>query len=973
MRTLWKPVLGLLCTVSTPALVMPAQAQSTDEPDAYVGTVIVVTAQRQAQRLQDVPIAVSAFSAENLESQQIDNSQDLQLSLPNVTFTKTNFTSSSFTIRGIGDLCVGVSCDSATGIHLNDMPLLSPRLFETEYFDLERIEVLRGPQGTLFGRNATSGVVNVITAKPDLSGFSASGELEYGNFDSIRVKGMVNAPLSDTLAVRVAGYYLKRDGYTTNIATGNAIDGRDIYAIRGSLRWEPSPDTTLTLMAYYFHEDDNRSRIQKQLCHRDPTGVLGCLPDRLGNEVVNGNATLASVLTSSEFLAIAVSPAFAPFGTGSLYGPDSFANAVTPTDLRQVAIDYEPTYFADEEVYMGTFEQVIGPTQLTVTGGYSRNSVDSTTDYNLSIGRSLINNPGLLALQASSASPIFGPLAATLIPNGAAGGVCQSAPDPNNVGVYGGNSLGCYPSSLDIDRSQQDLVQWSAEAHLDSQFDGPINFLIGGIYLDAKIKDNSYFVNSFGLDYAAGLLGAAAAASGATGGIPVYRGTPFYRSNSPLLHLKSQGIFGELYYEPSDRLKITLGLRYNHDEKFLRARTTLFSDGTSTEFSGGAAILSPYSATQLEDALNYATADFDKATPGVQSYQERSVSFSKLTGRAVVDYKITPDNLLYFSYSRGYKSGGINPPLSVGAVNEFFDPEKVDAFEIGSKNSFANGRLSLNLTGFYYKYKGLQLSRIISRTSVNDNIDANIWGLEAEAIVSPVRDFIVNMSASYLNTEVSASKLLINPRDVSAGRDDTVIIKDITLGSNCAVTSNAGSAAAANGFVGAINGSIGLAAPTPIPSTNTTGAFSICQVLFDQAAAIGSAFGGITVSSGVGIDIKGSQLPQAPKYKFSIGAQYTFHLGDMSLVPRADLAYTGESYGSIFNDNINRIKGYEIVNAQIQLNGAEDRWFVRGFVQNLFDSNPITGLYVTDQSSGLFTNVFTLDPRRYGIAAGFKF
>ena len=128
------------------------------------------------------------------------------------------------------------------------------------------------------------------------------------------------------------------------------------------------------------------------------------------------------------------------------------------------------------------------------------------------------------------------------------------------------------------------------------------------------------------------------------------------------------------------------------------------------------------------------------------------------------------------------------------------------------------------------------------------------------------------------------------------------------------------------------------------------------------------------MSSGVPVDIKGSQLPQAPQYKFSVGAQYTHEFGDgMSLVPRVDVSYQGESFGSIFNDNINRIQPYEIVNAQIQLNGRDERWYVRGFVQNLFDSDAVTGLYVTDQSSGLFTNIFTLDPRRYGIAIGAKF
>ena len=234
------------------AVATPAHAQSGGSSSDPYGE-IVVTAQRQSERLQDVPIAVSAFSSEALEAQQIKTPSDLQLTLPNVTFTKTNFTSSSFTIRGIGDLCVGTTCDSATAIHLNGDPLFSTRLFETEFFDLERIEVLRGPQGTLFGRNATSGVVNVITAKPKLDTFEASAEGEYGNYNSIKGKGMVNIPLGDTAAIRVAGIYLNRDGYTKNLYLGNRIDDRDLYSVRGSLRWEPTPDTTIDLMASYFH------------------------------------------------------------------------------------------------------------------------------------------------------------------------------------------------------------------------------------------------------------------------------------------------------------------------------------------------------------------------------------------------------------------------------------------------------------------------------------------------------------------------------------------------------------------------------------------------------------------------------------------------------------------------------------------------------------------------------------------------
>ena len=141
-------------------------------------------------------------------------------------------------------------------------------------------------------------------------------------------------------------------------------------------------------------------------------------------------------------------------------------------------------------------------------------------------------------------------------------------------------------------------------------------------------------------------------------------------------------------------------------------------------------------------------------------------------------------------------------------------------------------------------------------------------------------------------------------------------------------------------------------------------------------AAFGVPTGALpfTVSAGVPVDVSGNQLPQAPKFKIAAGAQYTINLGNgATLVPRADIAYTGSYYARSFNNPIDRIKGYSVVNAQLQLNGAEDRFFIRAYVQNLTKNNAITGHYLTDQSSGLFTNVFTLEPRRYGIGAGVKF
>ena len=988
------------------AVATPAWAQDPAEEverDAFGGE-IVVTAQRQSERLQDVPIAVSAFSTEALEAQQIKTPSDLQLTLPNVTFTKTNFTGASFTIRGIGDLCVGTTCDSATAIHLNGDPLFSTRLFETEFYDLERIEVLRGPQGTLFGRNATSGVVNVITAKPKLGTFEAAAEAEYGNYDSMKGKAMINIPLGDTMAFRVAGIYLNRDGYTKNTFLNTRIDDRDLYSVRGSLRWEPSDDTTIDILASYFREKDQRTRIQKQQCQRDPTGILGCLNTRLDNSPFNGNATFTAALTSREFLAIRGIPT--AFALGSLYGPDVYANTTVPEDPRTVNTAYTPSYFTSELTIQGQIEHNFGPVSLQVSGQYQKVKLDASQDYNSNVGNRALYAGGLATLQAAANgglgagfTPYFAPVAAAIIPNGPTGQLCTSLAEEMGYGSYGGNKI-CSDQSLQFDRSNQYNSSWSVEGILSSDLDGPFNFLVGGIYADYHLTENSYYVNAFPIDYLTGVLGAFTAATNppAAGGPlpPSFLATPFFRNNTDDLKITSYGLFGEAYFEFNDRLKLTAGLRYNNDKKAVTARSTL------------ASFLAPHGGTTgtVFDSPFVGTFDADPGTPGNQIIQARSVKFNKLTGRAVLDFKITDDNLIYASYSRGYKSGGINPPLQpIFAVPESFLPEQVDAFEIGSKNSFGNGALQLNLTAFYYKYKDLQLSKIVARTAVNDNVSANIYGFEAEAIVRPDPDVVVNLGFSYLHSKVSEDKFTSNPRDFGGGRGDAVIIKDITNAANCAVASRSGNAAGVNSFVNGVQtlinlgivpgvqGGAGLQPTTTFPADGgiaSTGAFSICSVL--EAAAAGAfanlpapvaglsvnpvTLGGVDYfSAGVPVNIKGNELPQAPNYKFSAGVQYTARLGngDMTLVPRVDLAYTGESYGSIFNGNVNRIKGYAQVNAQLQLNGADDKWYVKGFIQNVFDANSVTGLYITDQSSGNYTNIFTLEPRRYGIAAGVKF
>jgi outer membrane receptor protein involved in Fe transport len=450
-----------------------------------------------------------------------------------------------------------------------------------------------------------------------------------------------------------------------------------------------------------------------------------------------------------------------------------------------------------------------------------------------------------------------------------------------------------------------------------------------------------------------------------------------FNSETDSFTLESYGLFGEVYFDITDNLRLTGGIRYSNDDKYVRSRSPIL------------AVPAPIGTTDI-NAIISAGFDADGVTPGQQAYREFNASFDEVTGRVVLDWQWSPDNLVYASWSRGYKSGGINPPFDpIFDVPVTFNPEIINAFEVGSKNTLANGALQLNATVFYYEYQDLQLSRILNRTSFNDNTDASVWGLELEAVISPDPAWLFNITASTLNTSIGNTQL-VDTRDPSGGRSDTVIIKDLSNGANCAVIPQAaGNAAGANAFVNAINtNALGLQPTVAVPGTNTTGAYSICSILqagaAGQIAAVNPAlaalqplldsFGAFSIADGVPVDLSGNELPLAPDYKISVGGQYTADFDNgMSLILRADYSLTGQQYARSFNRPVDRIETFGIANAQVQLNGSDDRWFVRAFIQNIFDNDAITGHYLTDPSSGLFTNVFTLEPRRYGLAAGFRF
>ncbi len=932
---------------------------------------IVVTATRSAQSLQSVPVAVSAFTGAALEEQQITNTSKLIQSIPNTTYSKGNFTGSNLTIRGIGATAVSASGDSGVGIHMNDMPLVAPLLFETEFYDIQRIEVLRGPQGTLFGRNATAGVMNIITNKADVSAMHAFGEFEYGNYNSIKVTGMFNMPITDKLAVRVAGVYVNRDGYTTNLWNDEKIDGRNSYSLRGTLHYEPTDALTIDVTGSYQNEDSSRLRSQKQMCVNDPTGVLGCSPAGLGFQQVNANSTAGAILTSKETLASVFGGLSGGLAYGSVYGAASNANSIVPTDVREIYTQYEPTYKNNELILMGNVEYKFEKATLSLIGGYTQNSLDSRQDYFMTV----MDVQTTVPTNVATLNTYFPGKASYLF--NAANEICLSQGDSTLAGFIGQNYYGCSNRQLQYDISSGKSHQWSGEAHLETSFDGAFNFLIGGNYLNYNASDD-FFVVSSGLDYGSLLYGALAGPSAT----PLALGAPFYDSHVESYTLNAWALFGEAYWQINDELKLTLGARYTSDSK----------DVVEYQPDPLLAAFVPLGTTDLTSLMTFRTPD---------------VSQSAGTGRILLQWTPTFDwsdsTMFYASYSRGYKSGGINPsfnPAVVADAKVNFGSEHVNAFEIGMKNRALDGTLQANFTGFYYDYQGLQISRIIARSSFNDNTDATVYGLEAEFIFQPIQALQFNANISYLHTSIK-DLAIPDSRDPSGGRDDTVIVKDASIagaGGNCIVApTTAGNLTGARTLVDAVNTAIpgGFTNAVPVPGTNGSyGAFSYCSVLANSianpSAGLRALFntptgplpfqyitnldGSVALASGIDVDLSGNHLQNSPEFKFAVGAQYNFDINaSMGGYVRADLNFVGNAYGRIQNSFADRLPAYSTINLQAQLNGGDGKWYVRGFIQNLANSTSVTGMYVTDASSGLFTNIFTLDPRRFGAAVGFNF
>ncbi len=243
--------LYLLAGLSAFALVQPAFAQQA-EGEADTGLEeIVVTAQKREQNLQNVPVAVTALGAEAIANQRIAEFSDLTRAAPSLTITQTTSSpNNSIILRGIGTFAFSIGVEPSVAVIIDDMPVVQQAQAFDNLADVERIEVLKGPQGTLFGKSASAGVVNIVTKDPDAN-FSGSVTGTVATDGDVRLEGVVSAPLGDNVGVRLTGFYHNFDGNVRNLATSTRLNGQESYGARAKLKAELADNLTFTLTGAY--------------------------------------------------------------------------------------------------------------------------------------------------------------------------------------------------------------------------------------------------------------------------------------------------------------------------------------------------------------------------------------------------------------------------------------------------------------------------------------------------------------------------------------------------------------------------------------------------------------------------------------------------------------------------------------------------------------------------------------------------
>ncbi|WP_165927148.1 TonB-dependent receptor [Sphingomonas sp. BK235] len=639
------PALALEASTPTAPVAADEPKPEDEVADQPGGADITVTARYRRESAQDVPIAITALAGDTLERQGAFNLKQVVQQLPSLNIQGISGRNQTITVRGIGTNAGGTNDGLEQGVGLYVDGIYRPRTGSviTDLIDVESIQLLRGPQGTLFGKNTVAGAIDIRTREPSFDGPEGRAEISYGNYDYLRGYLAVGAPLTDDLAVRVSYLRTQRDGLIYNTTYRQRWDGLDNHAARFDLVWKPRDDLKLRLIADY----------SLQVGDVGFQSVAAVLPTTLGNGTqVRG------------FYRRAADVGYAPIAI------EPFARRV---DIDSSQYDEMPSW------------------GVSLRGDWT--------------------SPGGLTLTSLSAFRRW-----QWIPN------------------YDGDQFGANVSTQSIVKTDQRQV--SQELRLASPGHQTIDYS-GGLYFFWQEADD-LSVTGYGRDAAAWLTTAntptapvSTLPSAALDGLQaIARVVP---------QTYSYAGYGQATWNASPVFRLTAGLRYTWEHK--TGLYDAYAGGTAAPLSSFAAALQPAIAARRA-AL----------TPTGSYTAERDTR--NLSGIVTAAYDLSVDVHGYATYSRGYKSPGINLVNRSNGVDIFVRPEKVDAYELGLKSRFWGQRAELNLALFWTDDSDYQANFVNNTVTPVVAYITNVGklrsrGVELDARVAPLDGLTLTAAGTY--------------------------------------------------------------------------------------------------------------------------------------------------------------------------------------------------------------------------------
>jgi len=635
-------------SVSAPAEIDATQ-ETADQPQQSGVEEIVVTARRRAESLQDTPIAISAVSGEQLQQRGVTDITGVTDFVPNVTLESTAPLSGSNAaafvfIRGVGQIDFSQQTEPGVGIYLDGVYLGRSVGQVTNTLDLERVEVLRGPQGTLFGRNTIGGAISLTTTKPSPY-FEGFLDATVGNFDRIDVQGVVNIPLAENLFVRINGASINRDGYIIRQPDGLDLGDQSKLIGRVAVRWEPTDRLTVDLAVDGQRDRENGApaslvAINTQPVSGQPTGNPPNFP-AIQNCLLQGLPPVSPPCTDFD----------------GIVGDPRFYNEQFLTDDPFVTFASGP--FADEDGFRSDLDMWGAALTLAYETAFGElKSITAYRDLESDFGRDDDHSPVLVTATSN-------------------------------------------------DYAQ---TQFSQEFQLNGEgVDGRLDYTLGLFYFQEEGTDENRVLTPVSL----------------------------FRSGGSIDN-ESYAAFAQATFEVSESISVTGGIRY--------------TDETKRYSPDQRYLTNPFGFPGINVEGEFGVGDEFFL---IQPLGERELSFSEWTPMANISLTPHDDVLAYFTYSRGYKSGGFTQRIfPAQALVPDFAPEFVDVFELGLKVDLFDRRLRLNAAAFQTEYDDIQV--VVQEgfaPQTRNAASATIRGFEVEATAVPVEGLIATFTAGFLDDE----------------------------------------------------------------------------------------------------------------------------------------------------------------------------------------------------------------------------